>query len=168
MAAKKKSAEPQTVTKATTKKAGLEPESLVGTKAPAFKLRDQNDEEFSSSRLAKKPYLLYFYPKDNTPGCTTESCDFRDEMANFRALGVTVLGVSPDSTKSHAGFAAKHELPFTLLSDPEHELAEAYGVWALKKNYGREYWGIVRSTFLIGADGKVKGHVAAVLEASRV
>ena len=96
-------------------------------------------------------------------------------MPNFSSLGVTVIGVSPDSTKSHAGFAHKYELPFTLLSDPDKELAQAYGVWALKKNYGREYWGIVRSTFLIGADGKVKkewrgvkvkGHVEAVLEAA--
>ncbi len=152
------------------------PTSLVGKKAPAFRLKNQEDQIVKSSSLAKTPYVLYFYPKDNTPGCTTESCDFRDGIANFQALGVTVLGVSPDSAKSHAGFANKYELPFTLLSDPDKELAQAYGVWALKKNYGREYWGIVRSTFLIGADGKVKkewrgvrvkGHVEAVLEAAQ-
>ena len=153
-----------------------EPATRVGRRAPSFKLRDQNDRLVTSASLAKKPYVLYFYPKDNTPGCTTESCDFRDESANFSALGVTVIGVSPDSTKSHAGFASKYELPHTLLSDPEKELAQAYGVWALKKNYGKEYWGIVRSTFLVGADGKVKkewrgvrvkGHIAAVLEAAQ-
>lgn len=158
------------------KKAALSPlpSSLVGKRAPSFKLRDQSEQEVSSASLAKKPYVLYFYPKDNTPGCTTESCDFRDEIPNFRKLGVTVLGVSPDSSKSHSAFVKKYELPFTLLSDPEKELAQAYGVWALKKNYGKEYWGIVRSTFLIGADGiiknewrgvKVKGHVEAVLAA---
>jgi thioredoxin-dependent peroxiredoxin len=151
--------------------------NLVGKKAPAFKLLDQNGATLSSSSLAKRPYVLYFYPKDNTPGCTVEACDFRDGMANFRAAGVTIIGVSPDSPKSHAGFASKYELPFTLLSDPDKELAQAYGVWALKKNYGKEYWGIVRSTFLVGADGKVKaewrgvrvkGHVQAVWEAGQV
>lgn len=152
--------------------AGGEGASLVGKKAPAFKLEDQSGNVVSSSSLEGKPYVLYFYPKDDTPGCTKESCDFRDGEGNFRRAGVTVLGVSPDSAKSHAGFAKKYNLPFTLLSDPEKKLAGAYGTWALKKNYGREYWGIVRSTFLIGADGKIKkewrgvkvgGHVDAVL-----
>ncbi len=146
--------------------------SLLGKKAPAFKLQDQSGKEISSASMKGKPYVLYFYPKDNTPGCTRESCEFRDDLGNFRAAGVTVFGVSPDSVKSHAGFASKFELPFSLLSDPEKELAQAYGVWALKKNYGREYWGIVRSTFLIDKTGKVSaewrqvkvnGHVAAVL-----
>src|SRR5690606_18615237 len=91
------------------------PSSLVGKRAPSFKLRDQSEQEVSSASLAKKPYVLYFYPKDNTPGCTTESCDFRDEIPNFRKLGVTVLGVSPDSSKSHSAFVKKYELPFTLL-----------------------------------------------------
>jgi peroxiredoxin Q/BCP len=130
----------------------------------------------TSGSLKGKPYVLYFYPKDNTPGCTTESCDFRDAFGNFGKSNVTVLGVSPDSTKSHSGFAAKYELPFTLLSDPEKTLAQAYGVWAIKQNYGREYWGIIRSTFLIGANGKVlkawrqvrvQGHVDAVLAEAR-
>ncbi len=146
--------------------------SLVGKKAPPFKLEDQSGKSISSTSLKGKAYVLFFYPKDNTPGCTTESCDFRDQEENFRAAGVTVLGVSPDSVKSHVGFANKHELPFSLLSDPEKELANAYGVWVLKKNYGREYWGIVRSTFLVGSNGKVlaewrkvrvKEHVQAVL-----
>lgn len=153
-----------------------EPKSLVGKKAPAFSLHDQHGDIVASASLAKKPYVLYFYPKDNTPGCTTEACDFRDGMANFRAAGVTIIGVSPDSPKSHAGFVEKYRLPFTLLSDPDKELARAYGVWALKKNYGKEYWGIVRSTFLVGGDGKIKaewrgvrvaGHTQAVLEAAR-
>ncbi|WP_428610725.1 thioredoxin-dependent thiol peroxidase, partial [Sedimenticola sp.] len=127
----------------------------MGKKAPAFKLQDQSGQQISSASLKGKPYVLYFYPKDNTPGCTRESCEFRDEQRNFRAAGVTVLGVSPDSVKSHAGFAEKYELPFPLLSDPDKVLAQAYGVWALKKNYGREYWGIVRSTFLIDKQGKI-------------
>lgn len=150
--------------------------SLIGKKAPAFDLMDQSGRRVSSSGLAGKPYVLYFYPKDNTPGCTKEACDFRDAHGNFSRAKVTVLGVSPDSEKSHANFANKYELPFPLLVDADKTLAQAYGAWALKKNYGREYWGIVRSTFLIGADGKVKkqwrgvrvtGHVDAVLEEAR-
>lgn len=163
--------------KAITGKATTEPSSsLLGKKAPTFKLPDQSGREVSSASLKGKPYVLYFYPKDNTPGCTRESCEFRDDQRNFRALGVTILGVSPDSVKSHAGFASKFELPFSLLSDPDKELAKAYGVWALKKNYGREYWGIVRSTFLVDKNGKVSaewrqvkvnGHVAAVLSEAK-
>jgi peroxiredoxin Q/BCP len=131
-------------------------DSVVGKNAPAFKLENQAGEVINSTSLKGQSYVLYFYPKDNTPGCTTESCEFRDAAGNFKKSKVTILGVSPDSVKSHAGFADKYELPFTLLSDPDKTLAQAYGVWALKKNYGKEYWGIVRSTFLIGADGKVK------------
>jgi thioredoxin-dependent peroxiredoxin len=154
-------------------KAATAPEaSLVGKKAPAFQLADQSGEVVSSASLKGKAYVLYFYPKDNTPGCTQESCDFRDSFGNFKKAGVTVFGVSPDSVKSHSGFASKYELPFSLLSDPDKTLADAYGVWALKKNYGKEYMGIVRSTFLIDGAGKVigqwrgvrvKGHVDEVL-----
>lgn len=153
-------------------KSGDATSPLLGKMAPAFELQDQSGNVVSSASLKGKPYVLYFYPKDNTPGCTQESCDFRDEERNFRAAGVTILGVSPDSVKSHAGFASKFELPFPLLSDPEKQLAQAYGVWALKKNYGKEYWGIVRSTFFVDKNGKVasewrqvkvKGHAAAVL-----
>lgn len=153
-----------------------EGKSLVGKRAPSFRLQDQSGTVISSSSLKGKPYVLYFYPKDNTPGCTQESCDFRDEERNFRASGVTIFGVSPDSVKSHAGFANKFELPFPLLSDPDKELARAYGVWALKKNYGREYWGIVRSTFFIDKSGKVasewrqvkvSGHASAVLSEAK-
>lgn len=152
---------------------GNETSQLVGKDAPAFELQDQSGKVISSASLKGKPYVLYFYPKDNTPGCTQESCDFRDEERNFRAAGVTILGVSPDSVKSHAGFASKFGLPFPLLSDPEKQLALAYGVWALKKNYGKEYWGIVRSTFVVDKKGKVvsewrqvrvKGHATAVLD----
>ncbi len=150
--------------------------TLLNKKAPSFSLEDQSGHLIKSKDLAGKPYLLYFYPKDDTPGCTAESCDFRDAIGNFRRASVTVLGVSPDSVTSHQNFASKYALPFSLLSDRDMVLAKAYGVWALKKNYGREYWGIVRSTFLIGGNGKVlaewrgvrvKGHSAAVLEQAR-
>ncbi len=159
--------------KAPTKKSAADSvATLVGKKAPAFSLEDQSGKSVSSASLKGKAYVLYFYPKDNTPGCTQESCDFRDGLGNFKKAGVTVFGVSPDSVKSHSGFASKYELPFSLLSDPEKSLAQAYGVWALKKNYGKEYMGIVRSTFLIGKTGKVlqewrgvrvAGHADAVL-----
>jgi peroxiredoxin Q/BCP len=144
-----------------------------GKQAPAFELPDQTGAVVSSASLAGKPYVLYFYPKDNTPGCTTEACDFRDNFGRFKQTDVQVFGVSPDSSKSHAGFAEKFELPFTLLADADKSLVNAYGVWVKKLNYGREYMGVERSTFLIGADGtikrvwrnvKVKGHVDQVLE----
>jgi thioredoxin-dependent peroxiredoxin len=149
----------------------LEPDT--GRKAPSFELSDQAGKVVSSASLAGKPYLLYFYPKDDTPGCTKEACDIRDNFARFGKLGLRVVGVSPDSTQSHAKFIAKYGLPFTLLSDPDKTLATAYGVWAEKSNYGKKYMGIVRSTFLVGADGlvkrayrgvKVNGHVDALLE----
>lgn len=143
-----------------------------GAVAPGFELPDQDGKLVSSASLKGKPYVLYFYPKDDTPGCTKEACDFRDFGVKFGARGARILGVSPDSTASHAKFRAKYGLPFTLLSDAEKELAQAYGVWVKKKNYGREYMGIERSTFLIDAQGKIKkawrgvrvpGHVESVL-----
>ena len=146
----------------------------VGDKAPEFELPVDGGETISSADLAGKPYVVYFYPKDNTPGCTTESCDFRDHYAALRSLGAQVVGVSKDSVASHDRFKAKHELPFPLVSDADGSLHEAYGAWGLKKNYGREYMGTIRSTFLVGADGhvleswpkvRVKGHVEAVLAA---
>ncbi len=146
---------------------------LIGKKAPAFKGIDQDGAPLTSAALKGKPYVLYFYPKDNTPGCTVEACDFRDEHAAFEKHGVRVIGVSPDSPKTHLGFVNKHELPFSLVADAEKILAQAYGVWQLKMNYGREYMGIVRSTFLVNSEGKisaawekvrVKGHVLDVLE----
>jgi len=144
----------------------------VGDMAPDFALEDQAGLAVRSADFSGKPYVLYFYPKDDTPGCTREACDFKDEHQAFRDAGIAVLGVSPDSTKSHAGFAEKYSLPFRLLSDPDKVLAGAYGAWGVKQNYGREYMGIIRSTFLVGADGvvqaayrgvKVDGHVQKVL-----
>ncbi len=145
----------------------------VGNKAPDFCLPNQDDVEICLRDLAGKWVVLYFYPKDNTPGCSTEAIDFSAKKAEFEDLGAVILGVSADSTKKHRNFIEKKELSITLLSDEEHQVLEAYGVWQLKKNYGREYMGIVRSTFLIDPDGvlrakwekvRVKGHVEAVLE----
>lgn len=148
----------------------------IGEPAPAFDLEDQSGNRVASADLTGHPYVVYFYPKDNTGGCTKEACEFRDRHPDFTGLGVRVLGVSADSVKSHAGFAGKYELPFTLLADPDKELINAYGTWVLKKNYGREYMGIERSTFLVDAAGsvahawrsvKVNGHAQAVLEEAR-
>jgi thioredoxin-dependent peroxiredoxin len=147
----------------------------VGSHAPAFKLKDQSGKEVSSASLAGSPYVLYFYPKDDTTGCTKEACGFRDSHRAFGRVA-RVLGVSPDSEASHARFAAKYGLPFTLLADPDKTLAGAYGVWVKKQNYGREYMGIARSTFLVDEKGviqkawrsvRVDGHVDAVLDAAK-
>lgn len=144
----------------------------VGSPAPAFELADQTGVRVSSKSLAGKPYVLYFYPKDNTPGCTQEACDFRDRHPSFERAKVRVFGVSGDSEKSHRGFAEKYSLPFSLLVDEGNVLATAYGAYGPKKLYGREFLGILRSTFVIGADGRVKkiyrgvkvsGHADAVL-----
>jgi peroxiredoxin Q/BCP len=146
-----------------------------GDTAPSFALSDQAGAQVSSGELAGQPYVLYFYPKDDTPGCTTEACGFRDALPAFEKLGVRVIGVSPDSSASHERFRAKYELPFTLLSDTDKQLSNAYGAWALKKNYGREYMGVVRSTFLVDSEGvirnawrgvKVNGHVEKVQAAA--
>jgi len=146
----------------------------VGSRAPSFSLKDQKGDVVSSASLAGKPYVLYFYPKDDTSGCTKQACGFRDSFAGFGKKSARVLGVSPDSEASHARFAGKYGLPFTLLSDPDKVLAQAYGVWLTKKNYGREYLGIQRSTFVVNAQGvvtnvyrnvRVDGHVDAVLSA---
>ena len=125
----------------------------VGKKAPAFSLKDQSGELRRLADYAGRPVVLYFYPKDDTPGCTTEACGFRDALPEFDELGVRVIGVSPDSSASHERFRTKYSLPFSLLSDPDKQLSSAYGVWALKKNYGREYMGVVRSTFLVDGAG---------------
>ena len=146
-----------------------------GSRAPSFSLPDQAGRVVSSSSLGGKPYVLYFYPKDDTSGCTREACGFRDSLRGFGSKGVRIIGVSPDSEASHARFAGKYGLPFTLLADTDKTLARAYGVWAKKQNYGREYMGIVRSTFLVDKRGVVKkawrgvrvdGHVDAVLAAA--
>ncbi len=147
-----------------------------GHAVPDFLLKDQAGNVHSLGDYLGAPFVLYFYPKDDTPGCTKEACGFNDELAQFEGLGMRVIGVSPDSSASHARFAEKYGLTFTLLADPDKDLSKAMGVYQLKKNYGREYMGIVRSTFLVSADGKiakswhgvrVAGHVPEVLESAR-
>ncbi|WP_018921894.1 thioredoxin-dependent thiol peroxidase [Salsuginibacillus kocurii] len=144
-----------------------------GEQAPDFTLPANNGENVSLSDFRGKNVVLYFYPKDMTPGCTTQACDFRDRHEEFENLDTVILGVSPDPVNRHEKFIDKHGLPFLLLADEEHEAAEAYGVWQLKKNFGKEYMGIVRSTFIIDKEGKlnyewrkvkVEGHVEEALE----
>lgn len=127
----------------------------VGSAAPTFSLPDQTGKIHSLADYAGKWVLLYFYPKDDTPGCTTEACSIRDNWPKFKKAGVVVLGVSVDPVKSHAKFAEKYELPFTLLADEKKELVKAYGVWGQKKFMGRDYMGTFRTSFLIGPDGKI-------------
>lgn len=145
----------------------------VGEKAPDFTLHASEGGEVSLSDYLGKNIVLFFYPKDMTPGCTTEACDFRDQHAQFDELNAVIFGISPDPIASHKKFIDKHGLPFTLLADEHHEVSETYEVWKLKKNFGKEYMGIERSTFLIDEKGtlvkewrkvKVEGHVAAALE----
>ncbi len=147
----------------------------VGKKAPAFKLPGSNGETVSLAGLnaAGKSVVLYFYPKDDTPGCTKEACEFRDAVKKFTSRKAVVLGVSPDSLKAHDKFIAKFGLPFVLLSDADHAVADKYGVWVEKSMYGRKYMGIERTTFVIDGEGKiaaiypkvsVTGHVAEVLQ----
>ena len=128
----------------------------AGDAAPSFKLAANGGRSFDSASLKGSRYLLYFYPKDNTPGCTREACGFRDAMPGFDKLGVPVFGVSADKVPAHDRFALKHGLNFPLLADPDHELIEAYGVWVEKSLYGRKYFGVARSTFLVDADGKIE------------
>jgi thioredoxin-dependent peroxiredoxin len=128
----------------------------INQPAPDFILQDENGTQRSLADYRGKPVILYFYPKDDTPGCTTEACNFRDDYSAYENSGVVILGVSPDSPKSHTKFKAKYNLPFTLLADEDHQVAELYGVWGPKKFMGREYDGILRTTFLIDADGNIK------------
>ena len=147
---------------------------LEGMVAPKFSLKNEKGEIVTLDSFAGKQYvILYFYPKDSTPGCTTEACDFRDAYTDFADLNAVILGVSADNEKAHTKFIEKHGLPFSLLIDDTHEVSEAYGVWKLKKNFGKEYMGIERSTFLIDPTGtvvkewrnvKVKGHVEEALQ----
>ena len=148
----------------------------AGKKAPAFNAVTDGDGKIALKDLKGRNVVLYFYPKDMTPGCTTEAEGFRDAIRDFEKANTIVIGVSKDSVKRHDNFKAKHDLPFTLISDEDGKICEAYGVWQIKKNYGREYMGIVRSTFLIDEKGKiakiwsnlrVKGHVDTVLEAAQ-
>lgn len=127
----------------------------AGEPAPEFTLADEEGRMHSLSDYSGKPVVLYFYPKDDTPGCTKEACGFRDDYSAYEEAGVVILGVSPDTSKSHAKFKTKYELPFTLLADPDHDVLKLYGVWGLKKSFGREYEGVFRTTFLIGEDGKI-------------
>jgi thioredoxin-dependent peroxiredoxin len=128
----------------------------AGDPAPEFALTADDGSTVSSVDLAGSRYVLYFYPKDDTPGCTAQACGLRDRWSQLSETGVPVLGVSPDSVKTHAEFRARHDLPFRLLADEEHRLAEAYGVWVEKKFMGREYMGNERTTFVIGPDGRIE------------
>ena len=147
----------------------------AGDKAPEFKAEDQNGQTVSLSGILAggKKVILYFYPKDNTPGCTAEACSLRDGYSELLKRGFVVLGVSGDSEASHRKFIEKHELPFTLLVDADHKIAEAYGTWGEKKFMGRTYMGMIRTTFIIGTDGVIekvfekvdtKNHFEQILE----
>lgn len=146
--------------------------TLVGKEAPQFELLNEKGETVRLADFKGKNVVLYFYPKDMTPGCTTEACDFRDAYEDFSALNAVILGVSMDDANRHTKFIEKHGLPFSLLVDSDHAVCEAYGVWVLKKNFGKEYMGIERSTFLIDEEGivkqewrkvRVKNHIEEVL-----
>ena len=148
----------------------------IGDTLPDMTFATDGRGEISTASLRGRNLILYFYPKDNTSGCTAEACDFRDAAADFRTVNATVIGVSKDSVRKHDNFKAKNNLPFILLSDEDGTLCELFGVWQEKKLYGRTYMGIERSTFLIDEEGvvceawrkvRVKGHVAAVLAAAR-
>ncbi|HLM43298.1 MAG TPA: thioredoxin-dependent thiol peroxidase [Myxococcaceae bacterium] len=145
----------------------------VGAPAPAFSVRTDADETLTLDALRGQVVVLYFYPKDDTSGCTREACDFRDEHSALEAAGAVVLGVSPDDTKSHMKFATKYSLPFPLLADTERKVCDAYGVWGEKSLYGRKFLGVTRATFVIDTEGKVAhvwpkvkvdGHVQEILQ----
>ena len=144
-----------------------------GAEAPDFSLESDSGETVSLSQLRGKPVVLYFYPRDDTPGCTTEACEFRDAWSDVKRTGAVVLGVSPDTAASHKKFKTKFKLPFPLLADPNHKVAERYGAWGERSMYGRKFMGILRTTFVIGPDGRIlkvfervkpKGHAAEVLK----
>ena len=127
-----------------------------GMKAPDFSLSDKDGNMVSLSQFAGKKVIVYFYPKDNTPGCTRQACAFAEAFEEFRNIDAIVIGISKDSVSSHVKFAEKYALPFVLLSDPEHEVIEAFGAWGEKKNYGKTYFGTVRSTFVIDENGIIE------------
>ncbi len=146
----------------------------VGKKAPAVKLEDQNGNEINLADYKGKKVVLYFYPKDNTSGCTKEACNFRDSFPKFKGIKAVIFGVSPDSVASHKKFAEKYDLPFSLLADPEKKVLEAFGVWKEKSMYGKKYMGVERTTVIINEEGKiskifpkvkVEGHTEEVLSA---
>lgn len=145
----------------------------IGVKAPQFELLNQDGVKIALKDFIGKKVILYFYPKDNTPGCTTQACEFTQNYEKFGDKNAVIIGISPDSTKSHENFIKKFELKHILLSDSEKEVAKAYGAWGLKKNYGKEYEGIIRSTFVIDEEGNIakiysnvraKDHAFKVLE----
>lgn len=149
-------------------------EWTIGSQVPDFSLPAANGEEITLSDFRGRKVVLFFYPKNMTPTCTEEACSFRDHFSALEQAGAVVIGISPDPPKSHTRFIDKHSLPYLLLSDEEHKVSDMFGVWQMKKMFGREYMGIVRSTFLIDENGKlaaewrkvkVKGHVEAVLAA---
>jgi peroxiredoxin Q/BCP len=144
-----------------------------GATAPDFKEKNQNGEEISLTDFRGKKVILYFYPKDNTPGCTAESCNLRDNYSDLIAKGFEVIGVSPDSEKSHTNFISKYDLPFNLIADTDKKILKAYGAWGLKKMYGKEYEGVLRTTYVIDEAGKIlktitkvktKDHSAQILD----
>ena len=144
----------------------------VGQQAPDFTARDQNGESLSLSQFKGKKVVLYFYPRDNTPGCTAQACDLRDNIDRLSAAGYQIIGVSTDDEKSHQKFINKYELPFPLIADTDNKVHELFGTWQLKKMYGKEYMGTVRTTFVIDEDGciedviskvKTKEHTAQIL-----
>lgn len=146
----------------------------VGSQAPDFSLQDETGTVRLLSEFRGQPLVLYFYPRDDTPGCTTEACNFRDDYSHYTQAGVTILGVSPDTPKSHAKFKAKYGLPFSLLADADHKVSDLYQVWGMKKAMGREYYGVFRTTYLIDKNGKIinvfenvkpAGHSAQILGA---
>jgi thioredoxin-dependent peroxiredoxin len=137
----------------------------TGEPAPPFSLTDGKGERVALKDLAGKHVVLYFYPKDDTPGCTKEACRFRDTLHDLQELGAVVLGVSPDSAESHARFAEKYRLPFPLLSDPDKQVMQAYDAWGEKTSYGRKTTGVIRSTVWIGPDGRVMRHWPRVSDA---
>ncbi len=148
-------------------------ELKIGDKAPDFKLLNQDGNELNLKDFAGKKVILYFYPKDNTPGCITEACEFSELFNDFEQKNAVIIGISPDSVKSHDQFISKFKLKHILLSDPEKEVVKKYGAWGLKKNYGKEYEGLIRSTFVIDEAGKIaaiyknvkaKDHANKVLE----
>jgi thioredoxin-dependent peroxiredoxin len=147
-----------------------------GNPAPDFSLSDENNITRRLSDYRGRAVVLYFYPEDDTPGCTTEACNFRDDYSAYVKADLVVLGVSPDTPKSHAKFKAKYSLPFTLLADDGHKICDLYGVWGLKKNFGREYEGVRRTTFLVDSNGRIARvfenvrpaeHSVEVLEAAK-
>lgn len=134
----------------------------IGDKAPSFSCKNEKGELVSLNEYKGKNLVLYFYPKDDTPGCTSEACDLRDNYQSFLSKGFEVLGVSPDNEKKHQKFISKYELPFSLLADEDHAVAEAYGVWAEKSMYGRKYMGILRTTFVIDSNGIISNIIEKV------